>query len=253
MSQSCVPQPSDALILIPARMRSARLPGKPLADIAGQPMIVHVAMRAAAAAIGPVVVATDDDVIARTVEAAGFRAILTDADHASGSDRIAQALGILDPARAHAVVVNVQGDEPEIDPHALRAAIGLLADPSIDIATLAAPLRQDEIADPNAVKLHGRLAAEGVIHVDSFTRATPAGLEGVWRHIGVYAYRRAALERFVALATSVNEIRERLEQLRACDAGMRFAAALVKEAPRGVDTPADLAAVRERFAKGLNR
>lgn len=237
-------------MIIPARLRAVRLPEKALAPIAGRPMIAHVVAQAIAADIGLVIVATDTDAIAAAAEAAGARAILTRDDHVSGSDRVAEALGIVDPQGAHEIVVNLQGDEPEIDPAALRAALTPLADEAVDIATLAAPLQPDEIDDPNAVKAAGALLGLLRLHATVFSRATPSPPAKAWRHIGVYAWRRAALLRFVALPPSDREKVERLEQWRALDAGMRIDAALVEHAPRGVDTPADLAAVRARFARG---
>lgn len=242
-----VPQP---LIIIPARLRAVRLPDKALALIAGRPMIAHVVARAIAAGVGPVVVATDTDAIAAAAEAAGARVVMTRESHVSGSDRVAEALSIVDPRERHDVVVNLQGDEPEIDPVALRAALMPLDDPAVDIATLAAPLQPAEIADSSAVKATGRLVGPARLHATAFSRAMPPPPTPAWRHVGVYAWRRAALLRFIALPPSEREKTERLEQWRGLDAGMRIDAALVEHAPRGVDTPADLAAVRVRFARG---
>lgn len=239
------------ILIIPARMRSARLPGKPLADIAGLPMIAHVVARALEAGFGPVLVATDDAAIARAASAAGAEAVMT-GEHATGSDRIAEAVASVDPHRRHDVVVNLQGDEPEADPAALRAVLDPLDDPAVAIATLAAPLLDADRANTNAVKLLGEPLGATRVRAVRFSRALPLGTPpgAAWRHVGIYAYRRAALERFVALPRSRNELRERLEQLRAVDNGMRIDAALVAKAHRGIDTPADLAEVRERFAKG---
>ncbi len=242
-----VPQP---LVIIPARLRAARLPDKALALIAGRPMIAHVVARAIAARIGPVVVATDTDAIAAEAKAAGATAVMTSEGHVSGSDRVAEALGIVDRAGVHDVIVNLQGDEPEMDPAALRAALTALADPAVDIGTLVSPLQVDDADNPNAVKATGVLLEPVRLHATAFSRAMPAPRTPAWRHIGVYVWRRAALLRFVALLPSEREKAERLEQWRALDAGMRIDAALVEHAPRGVDTPADLAAVRERFARG---
>ena len=243
--------PSRPILIIPARMQSSRLPGKPLADIAGRPMIAHVVARALEAGLGPVLVATDDAAIARAASAAGARAVLT-GDHPTGSDRIAEAVATIDPQRRHDVVVNLQGDEPEADPAALRAVLCPLDDPAVAIATLAAPLLDADRANTNAVKLLGAPLSPMRIRATRFSRALPLGTPpgAAWRHVGVYAYRRAALERFVALPPSHNETRERLEQLRAMDDGMRIDAALVAKAHRGIDTPADLAEARDRFAKG---
>jgi 3-deoxy-manno-octulosonate cytidylyltransferase (CMP-KDO synthetase) len=236
----------DVLILIPARMASTRLPGKPLADIAGQPMIVHVVRRAEAAGLGPVVVATDDETIASAVEKAGGRAIMTRADHVSGSDRIFEALGVVDAEGRSKIVVNVQGDLPTLDPGALQAALALLADPAVEIATLAAEIHKaEERVNPNVVKVVGSPVAPRRLRALYFTRATaPAGDGPLYHHIGLYAYRRAALERFVKLPPSPLELRERLEQLRALEAGMRIDVAIVDAVPLGVDTPDDLETAR---------
>jgi 3-deoxy-manno-octulosonate cytidylyltransferase (CMP-KDO synthetase) len=236
----------DVLILIPARMASTRLPGKPLADIAGEPMIVHVMRRAEQAKIGPVVVATDAEAIAAAVEKAGGRAVMTRADHVSGSDRIFEAMGMIDPQAKARTIVNVQGDLPTLSPAALKAALAPLADPAVAIATLAAEIRKAEERDnPNVVKVVGSPVAPGRLRALYFTRATaPAGDGPLYHHIGLYAYRRAALEQFVKLAPSPLEQRERLEQLRALEAGMRIDVAIVDTVPLGVDTPEDLETAR---------
>jgi 3-deoxy-manno-octulosonate cytidylyltransferase (CMP-KDO synthetase) len=236
----------DTLILIPARMASTRLPGKPLADIAGLPMIVQVLRRAEAAQLGPVVVACDDDIIATAVEKAGGRAIMTRADHPSGSDRIFEALSVVDPKGRVRIVVNVQCDLPTIAPAAIAAALVPLNDPAVDIATLAAEIHKtEERANPNVVKVVGTLVVPGRLRALYFTRATaPAGDGPLYHHIGLYAYRRAALERFVKLPPSPLEQREKLEQLRAVEAGMRIDVAIVETVPLGVDTPQDLETAR---------
>jgi 3-deoxy-manno-octulosonate cytidylyltransferase (CMP-KDO synthetase) len=236
----------DILILIPARMAATRLPGKPLADIAGKPMIEHVIRRAEAARLGEVIVATDSEPILAAVEKAGARALMTRGDHASGSDRIFEALQIADPDGKIRVVVNVQGDLPALDPADLRAAVGLLDDPAVDIATLAAEIVKDEErTNPNVVKVVGSPVAPHRLRALYFTRATaPYGDGPLYHHIGLYAYRRAALERFVALPPSALEQREKLEQLRALEAGMQIDAAIVSSVPLGVDTPEDLEAAR---------
>ena len=233
-------------------MTSTRLPRKPLADICGEPMIVHVWRRAREADVGPVVVAADEGAIVEAVEAAGGRAILTRPDHASGSDRIAEALARLDPDRRHDIVVNVQGDLPTIEPQAVRAAAAL---ESADIVTLAAPIaRAEERDDPNVVKAVGTPIGVRRLRALYFTRATaPWGPGELLHHIGLYAYARAALERFVALPPSPLEIRERLEQLRALEAGMRIDIALVDVVPLGVDTAEDLARARERLTPVRNQ
>jgi 3-deoxy-manno-octulosonate cytidylyltransferase (CMP-KDO synthetase) len=239
----------DTLVLIPARMASTRLPGKPLADIHGLPMIVHVLRRAQEARVGEAVVATDSEAVATAVEKAGGRAIMTRADHVSGSDRIHEALQALDPERRVEIVVNVQGDLPTIDPAEIRAALGPLQDPAVDISTLAAVIHDpDELSNPNVVKAHGRPVTPGRMQAVTFTRADAKGPGPHYHHIGLYAYRRAALERFVALPPSENEKRERLEQLRALDAGMRIDIAVVETVPLGVDTPEDLEKARAMLA-----
>lgn len=240
---------SDALILIPARMASSRLPGKPLADIHGLPMIVHVLRRAEAARIGEAVVATDSEAVATAVEKAGGRAVMTRADHQSGSDRIYEALEALDPERRVSIVVNVQGDLPAIDPADIRAALVPLTDPAVDIATLAAVIHDPaELTDPNVVKAHGTAIGPTRLRATRFTRADAQGPGPHYHHIGLYAYRRAALERFVALPASQNERREKLEQLRALDAGMRIDVVLVESVPHGVDTVQDLDKARAMLA-----
>jgi 3-deoxy-manno-octulosonate cytidylyltransferase (CMP-KDO synthetase) len=241
---------ANPIVLVPARMTSTRLPGKPLADIWGEPMIVHVWRRAMEADVGPVLVAADDARIVEAVTAVGGRATLTRPDHGSGSDRIFEALTAVDPDGRHDVIVNVQGDLPTIARQAVRAAVGPLADAAVDIATLATEIRRpEERDDPNVVKAVGSEVAPGRLRALYFTRArAPWGEGPLLHHIGLYAYRRAALQRFVALPPSPLERRERLEQLRALEAGMRIDIALVDVAPLGVDTPEDLRRAREMLA-----
>jgi 3-deoxy-manno-octulosonate cytidylyltransferase (CMP-KDO synthetase) len=238
----------NVIVLIPARMASTRLPGKPLADIAGQPMIVQVLRRAEAAAVGPVVVATDSGAIATAVEKAGGRAVLTRSDHASGSDRICEALGVVGSDAE--VVLNVQGDLPTLEPADVRAALAPLAEPAVDIATIAAEIREPaERTNPNVVKVVGSPIGPERLRALYFTRATaPHGDGPLYHHIGLYAYRRAALERFVALPPSALEQREKLEQLRALEAGMRIDVTIVPSVPLGVDTPEDLERARALLA-----
>ena len=242
----------DVLILIPARMASIRLPAKPLAEIAGLPMIVHVVRRAEAAELGPVVVATDSGAIATAVEKAGGRAVLTSAHHPSGSDRIYEALCIVDPQGRAAIVVNVQGDLPTIGAGDIAAAIEPLDDPAVDIATLAAEIENPAERDnPNVVKVVGSALGARRLRALYFTRATaPWGDGPLYHHIGLYAYRRAALARFVGLPPSPLERRERLEQLRALEAGMRIDVSIVDSVPLGVDTPEDLARARALIEHG---
>jgi 3-deoxy-manno-octulosonate cytidylyltransferase (CMP-KDO synthetase) len=243
----------DVLILIPARMGSTRLPGKPLAEIAGEPMIVHVLRRAEAARVGPVVVATDSEAIAACVEKAGGRAVMTRADHSSGSDRIFEALPAADLSGRAEIIVNVQGDLPMLVPSDIAAAIAPLADGAVDIGTLAAEIqREEERSDPNVVKVVGTAVGQRQLRALYFTRATaPAGEGPLYHHIGLYAYRRAALARFVTLPPSPLEIRERLEQLRALEAGMRIDVTVVESVPLGVDTPEDLQRARELLSSPL--
>jgi 3-deoxy-manno-octulosonate cytidylyltransferase (CMP-KDO synthetase) len=238
---------SDVIVLIPARMASTRLPGKPLADIAGEPMIVHVMRRAQAAGVGPVVVATDSEAIAACVEKAGGRAVMTRADHVSGSDRIFEALESADVEGRASIVVNVQGDLPTLSPSDIAAAIEPLADPAVHIGTLAAEIRRpQERVNPNVVKVVGTPVSARRLRALYFTRATaPAGDGPLYHHIGLYAYRREALARFVGLPPSPLERRERLEQLRALEAGMRIDATIVDSVPLGVDTPEELERARD--------
>jgi 3-deoxy-manno-octulosonate cytidylyltransferase (CMP-KDO synthetase) len=237
---------SDVVVIIPARLAAARLPGKPLADIAGAPMIVHVLRRATEAAVGPVLVATDSREIAAAVEHAGGRVVMTRADHPSGSDRLFEALGQIDPAGRLAFIVNVQGDLPTLPPGDVQAALALLDDPAVDVATLAAEIRKpEERSNPNVVKVVGSPIASNRLRALYFTRASaPHGEGPLYHHIGLYAYRRAALEKFVALPPSPLEKRERLEQLRLLEAGMRIDVAIVESVPLGVDTPEDLEIAR---------
>jgi 3-deoxy-manno-octulosonate cytidylyltransferase (CMP-KDO synthetase) len=232
-------------------MASTRLPRKPLADIAGEAMIVQVWRRAREADLGRVVVATDSEAVAEVVRAAGGEAVMTRPDHASGSDRIFEALGRVDAAGRHDVVVNVQGDLPTIEPATIRAVLPPLSEPSTDIATLAAVItRAEERDNPNVVKAVGTEIAPGLLRALYFTRATAPWGEGeLFHHIGLYAYRREALERFVGLAPSRLETRERLEQLRALEAGMRIDIAVVPAVPLGVDTPHDLARAKDILAR----
>lgn len=240
----------DPLVLIPARMAATRLPDKPLADIGGAPMIVQVWRRAVEAGIGRVAVATDDPRIAEVVRAAGGEAVMTRADHPSGSDRIAEAASSLDPTGRHDIIVNVQGDFPTIRPQTIAAVIAPLDDQAVDIATLAFVITDErERTEPDVVKAIGSETAPGRMRALYFTRATaPAGDGPLYHHIGLYAYRRAALERFVALPPSPLERRERLEQLRALEAGMRIDIAVVDDQPFGVDNPHHLARARALLA-----
>ncbi|MGJ5140107.1 3-deoxy-manno-octulosonate cytidylyltransferase [Bradyrhizobium oligotrophicum] len=242
---------SKILVLIPARMASTRLPGKPLLDIAGQPMIVQVLRRAQEAGIGRVAVATDTPEIAAAVAAAGGEVVMTRPDHPSGSDRIYEAMCKLDPAREAEIVVNLQGDFPTIDPQNISDVLPPLEDPAVDIATLAAQIHtEEESLNPNVVKAVGSPVGGRRLRALYFTRATaPHGDGPRYHHIGLYAYRRAALERFVSLPPSPLEQQEKLEQLRALEDGMRIDVMVVDAVPRGVDTPADLETARRLLSR----
>lgn len=241
----------DTLIVIPARMQARRLPGKPLADIAGEPMIVHVWRRATESGAGRVLVATDSPEIRAAVEAASGEAVMTRADHRSGSDRVHEAVEAADPGGEAGFVVNLQGDLPFLDPALIAACLEPLRAGPADIATLAAEITEEaEREDPHVVKAVGAPQAGACsFRALYFTRATaPHGEGPLYHHIGLYAFRRAALARFVALPPSALEQRERLEQLRALEAGMRIDVALVDTVPVGVDTPADLERARALLA-----
>ncbi|MCP4936400.1 MAG: 3-deoxy-manno-octulosonate cytidylyltransferase [bacterium] len=237
---------TKTLILIPARMQASRLPGKPMADILGEPMIVHVWRRAVESTVGEVVVATDDRQILHAIEQAEGRAIMTRSDHKSGSDRIFEALQQVDPEGRFETIVNLQGDLPSLDPHLVKACTAPLADEEVDIATLGVEIDNDEERNnPNVVKIVGTPLGEQRLRALYFTRTTaPYGEGPHYHHIGIYAYRRSALERFVGASPSVLELREKLEQLRALENDMRIDVALVDTIPLGVDTPADLEKAR---------
>jgi len=237
----------NPIILIPARMAASRLPGKPLADIGGQAMIVRVLRQALDADVGPVAVAAADQEIVEAVTEAGGRAVLTDPALQSGSDRILAALERLDPAGLHDVVINLQGDMPFVDASAPRAAVNLLArEGRCDIATLVAPESSPaDRANPDVVKAILAMDPDRTCgRALYFTRASPNGEGPIWRHVGLYAYRRAALQRFCAAPPSPREIHERLEQLRALEIGLEIHAAIVSAAPISVDTAADLEGAR---------
>ena len=244
---------NGTLVIIPARMQATRLPGKPLADIHGKPMIVHVWERARAADVGRVVVATDSDEIMAAIHAAGGEVVKTRADHPTGSDRVFEAVQHLDPDGGAEVIVNLQGDLPTLEPHLVRACLAPMAAPGPDIATLAAEITDpEEKVTPSVVKVVGTpIGDESARRLRAlyFTRATaPTGEGPLYHHIGLYTYRRAALERFVTLPPAPLEKREKLEQLRALENGMRIDVALVDTVPLGVDTPADLERARRLLA-----
>jgi len=237
----------DAVIVIPARMESTRLPGKPLADIAGESMIVRVWKQAVKAGIGPVVVAAADDVIMAAVERAGGIAVMTDPNLPSGSDRVHEALNVFDPERRYDAIINLQGDLPALDPKVIRAVGDTLKDSGADIATLAAPITDPaDFDNPNVVKPIVAWNAQGTQgRALYFTRTrSPYGEGPYFHHVGIYAFTRTALGHFVALPPSPLEKREKLEQLRALEAGMRIDVAKIDEVPLSVDTPEDLARAR---------
>ncbi|WP_313591880.1 3-deoxy-manno-octulosonate cytidylyltransferase [Agrobacterium cavarae] len=243
-----------AIVLIPARMASTRLPGKPLADINGKPMIVQVALRAREAGAERIVVAVDDERVFDAVKAAGFDVIMTRNDHQSGSDRIYEALQKADPEGRAEFVINVQGDLPTIEPETIRASLLPMDNPQVDIATLTVPITdEDEKTNPSIVKIVGSPLSQTRLRALYFTRATaPYGNGPLYHHIGLYTYRRAALEKFVSLKPSVLELRESLEQLRALEAGMRIDAEIVRSIPLGVDTQPQLETARKILANRQN-
>ncbi|BAE52972.1 3-deoxy-manno-octulosonate cytidylyltransferase [Paramagnetospirillum magneticum] len=235
------------IIVIPARMQATRLPGKPLADIHGEPMIIHVWRRSVQAGLGPVVVACSEAEVFDAVHAHGGQAVMTDPDHPSGSDRVWEAVRKLDPEGRFDAIVNVQGDLPTLDPQIIRAVFAPLAEPGVDVATLVTEItNEEERTNPNVVKaVVGLRPGQRVGRALYFSRATvPANAGPHYHHIGLYAYRRDSLERFVSLPQGVLESREKLEQLRALENGMRIDCALVDTVPLGVDTPADLERAR---------
>lgn len=245
------PTTSDVITIIPARMQATRLPGKPMAEIGGMPMIVHVLRRAQEAGVGRVAVATDATEIRDAVVAAGGEAVMTRADHTTGSDRINEALARLDPEGRCSIVINLQGDLPTLEPRLVQACVAPLVDAAVDIATLAAVIEDaEERTNPNVVKVVGTpVGSADRLKALYFTRATaPHGDGPLYHHIGIYAYRRSALTRFVGLAPSTLEKRERLEQLRALEHGMRIDVSVVDTVPLGVDTPADLERARAILA-----
>lgn len=242
----------NPIVIIPARLASTRLPDKPLADIGGAPMIVQVVRRAIEAGLGPVVVAAGDAAIVEAAEAEGARAILTDPDLPSGSDRIWQALGLVDPKGTYDTIINLQGDLPTISAPVLQSIMRPLSDPTVDIATLVAEITDpDEATNPNVCKaIVSKADGDTLGRALYFTRATaPAGEGPLYHHIGIYGYRRAALERFVSLPPSPLEKREKLEQLRALEDGMIIGVAVVDEVPAGVDTQADLEKARAEIGR----
>ena len=250
--QSARKAPQNPIILIPSRMNSTRLPGKPLADIAGLPMIVHVMKRAGESGLGPVVVACDGAEIADVVKRAGGQAVLTKPDHPRGSDRIWEALNALPDNAKYDAVINVQGDEPTLNPAAIRQAYELLKNPDVDIATLAAEIRDAAKKTANQVVKPVIDVAAGGRHGRAlyFSRnPLPSGDGPMYHHVGLYAYRRDALEHYAKAAPSPLEIRESLEQLRALSLGMHIEVGIIDAVPLGVDTPEDLEEARRVLGK----
>ncbi len=242
----------NVLVVIPARLEATRLPNKPLADIAGEPMIVQVWKRAQEADVGRVVVATDSEEVVEVIIKAGGEAVMTRTDHQSGSDRIQEAVNTVDPEHLTEIIINLQGDLPTIEPELIKACLSPLENNSVDIATLAVEIKEEEErTNPNVVKVIGTPAGGlNILRALYFTRATaPYGKGPLFHHIGIYAYRRDALARFVNLEASSLEKREKLEQLRALEAGMRIDVALVETTPLGVDTQEDLEKARAFFEK----
>lgn len=241
---------NDCLTLIPARMAATRLPGKPMRDIHGEPMIVHVWRRAMEAELGPVIVATDHPEIACAIEAVGGEACLTKSDHVSGSDRIYEALLKSDEGKKYNKIINLQGDLPTLEPGLVSSCAALLNDEAVDISTLAVEIIDEaEKTNPNVVKMVGSPMTQSHHRALYFTRATaPYGEGPLYHHIGIYGYKRDSLERFIQLAPSPLEQREKLEQLRALEAGLRIDVAIVKTHPLGVDTEADLEKARSLLA-----
>lgn len=234
------------LILIPARMQATRLPGKPMKDICGAPMIVHVWRRAMEANCGPAIVATDDETVAEAITKAGGTAIMTRTDHASGSDRISEALNKYDPDKKYNKIINLQGDLPTLDPAMVQKCAALLDNEEVDMSTLAVEIKDEsEKTNPNVVKMVGSVITPTRQRALYFTRATaPCGEGPLYHHIGIYGFRRQSLEQFIKLPPSPLELREKLEQLRALEAGMRIDVAIVDTHPLGVDTEADLEKAR---------
>jgi 3-deoxy-manno-octulosonate cytidylyltransferase (CMP-KDO synthetase) len=243
--------PNNPIVVVPARMASSRLPGKPLLDIGGAPMIVQVWRRAMEADVGPVIVACGDQEIFEVAKDAGAQAVMTNPDHPSGSDRAFEALSLIDPDGHHDIIVNIQGDLPTIEAVLVRQVLKPLKEPYVDIATLACKITDEgEKSNPNVVKAVLSMdAEEDMGRALYFSRQqVPFGDGPLYHHIGLYAFRRSALKRFVELPPSPVEVRERLEQLRALEAGMRIDVALVDTVPLGVDTPADLQRAREMLS-----
>ncbi|CAH1658298.1 3-deoxy-manno-octulosonate cytidylyltransferase [Hyphomicrobiales bacterium] len=241
----------NPIVVIPARRAATRLPGKPLADIAGEPMIVHVWRRAIEADVGSVLVATDDDEIADAIRAVGGEAVLTRSDHPSGSDRVFEAISLRDPDQHYDVIVNIQGDLPTVARDTIRDAMAPLGDADVAIGTPVVEITvEEEKTAPSVVKMIGSPIGPRRFRALYFTRATaPSGEGPLYHHIGLYVWRRAALARFIALPPSPLELREKLEQLRAIEAGMRIDAVEVDAVPLGVDTQADLERARRIFAE----
>ena len=237
------------IIIIPARMTASRLPNKPLADIGGKPMIQHVWERAVAADLAPVYVATDDRSIVDVIELAGGKAVLTRADHQSGSDRVFEAVEKIDPQQRFQHILNLQGDLPDMAAEIPRRLAAVLEYTDCDLATLVTNANAEEAEKPQIVKAVVSWKGNGFGDAIYFSRASiPTGTSKKYHHIGVYGWYRPALSQFVALPPSPIELAEKLEQLRALEAGMRITVAKIETAPGSVDTAEDLQAIRRRFA-----
>ena len=235
------------IIIIPARLAASRLPGKPLAEIDGKPMIQLVWERAIAADIAPVYVATDDRDIANVITSAGGKAVMTRTDHPSGSDRIFEAVETIDPDKKISQILNLQGDLPDLSPDMPRLLGVILDQSNTDLATLVAPASQDEASRTQVVKAVVSWQDETFGKAIYFSRAAiPTGTNVLWHHIGVYGWRRASLARFVRQPPSKLELAEKLEQLRALELGMAITVGKIANAPGGVDTIEDLEAARLR-------
>ena len=233
------------LIIIPARLESTRLPNKPLADINGEPMIAHVYKRAKEANIAKVIVAAGNVEIKEVIENIGGEAILTNPDHASGSDRIYEALNMYDKESKFDIIVNLQGDLPNIHKDALSKIISLLESNDADISTLGVKISsEEEFLNKNIVKAYVKNISESN-YVDDFDRRFDIGKENfLYHHVGIYGYKRKALEAFIGFDQSEAEVERKLEQMRAIENGMKIVLGLIDELPISVDTQEDLEIAR---------
>lgn len=235
---------NKTLVIIPTRLAATRLPNKPLADLHGKPMIVHVWEKAMRANVGPVIVASADQAILDAVRTLGGEGVLTDPALPTGTDRVKAAMDLYDPQEKYSHIINIQGDLPTLDPSLVRESLEPFKDPFVDMATLATLIEDPhELNDTNVVKISLSLEeGENIGRALYFSRnLIPSGEGPHYHHIGLYAYTRACLNRYVNLPVNPLEVREKLEQLRALAHGLRIDVKVVKtKAPFGVDTPADL-------------